>query len=93
MSRSTIRSSGASSPIDLELDLADGRGDDRAEVGHARRTERLAEPDRALERGRLEHLGVGDRHADADAGALADLGRPPSEVGELRDELLHERRA
>ena len=29
--------------------------------------DRLAEPDRPLERGRLEHLDVGDRDADADA--------------------------
>ena len=90
MSRSTIRSSGASSPIDLELDLADGRGDHRAEVGHARRPDGLAQPDRALERRRLEDLGVGDRDADADARPLADLGRSPGEVGQLGDELLHE---
>ncbi len=76
----------------LELDLADRRGDDRAEVRDARRADRLAEADRPLERGRLEHLGIGDRDADADPGSLADLGRAPGEVGQLGDQLLHERR-
>ena len=57
----------------LELDLADRRGDDRAEVGHAGRRDRLAESDGALERGGLEHLGVRHRDAHADPGALADL--------------------
>ena len=84
MSRSTIRSSGASSPTDLELDLADRRGDDRAEVGDARRRDRLAEPDRPLERGRLEHLGVGDRDPDADARALADLRASGGRGGSAR---------
>ena len=92
MRRSTIRSSGASSPADLELDLADGRGDDRAQVGDARRADRLAEPDSALECGRLEDLGVRHGHPDAHPGPLADLGRPTGEVGQLGDELLHEGR-
>ena len=92
ISRSTIRSSGASSPTDSELDLADGRGDDRAQIGDARRGHGLAEPDGAAEGGGLQDLGVRDRDPDADAGSLADLRRPAGEVRQLRQELLHERR-
>ena len=92
MSRSTTRSSGASSPTDLELDLADGRGDDRAEVRHARRPDRLAEPHGTLQGGRLEHLHVRDRHADRHARPLADLRGATREMGDLGDDLLHERR-
>ena len=76
----------------LQLDLADGRGDHRTEVRDARGAERLAEADSPLERGRFEDLGVGDRHADADAGTLADLRGAPREMRELGHELLHERR-
>ena len=76
----------------LELDLADGAGDDRAEVADARRGHGLAQPDRPSERGGLEDLGVRDRDPDADAGSLADLGRAPGEMGQLGEELLHEAR-
>ena len=76
----------------LELDLADGRGDDGAQVRHARRADRLAEADRPLERGRLEHLGIRDRDPDAHPRPLADLRGAAGKVGQLGDELLHERR-
>ena len=92
MSRSTIRSSGASSPTDSSSTLPTVDGDDRAEVGDARRGERLAEADGALQGGGLEHLHVGDRHADRHARALADLRRAARQVGQLGDDLLHERR-
>ena len=92
MSRSTIRSSGASSPTDSSSTLPTVEAMTAPEVGHARRRERLAQPDRALERGRFEDLGVRDGHADADAAALADVGGATGEVGQLGDELLHERR-
>ena len=92
ISRSTIRSSGASSPTDSSSILPTVLAIDRAKVGDARRGHRLAEPDRAAEGGRLEDLGVRDRDPDADPGALADLGRASGEMGQLGEELLHERR-
>ena len=90
ISRSTTRSSGASSPTDSSSILPTVRGDDRAQVGDARRGHGLAEPDGPPERRGLEDLGVRDGDPDADAGALADLGRAPGEVGQLGEQLLHE---
>ena len=90
MSRSTIRSSGASSPIDSSSTLPTVEATTAPRSDTRGAPTRLAQPDRALERGRLEDLGVGDRHPDADARPLADLGRAPGEVGQLGDELLHE---
>ena len=76
----------------LELDLADGRGDDGAEIRDSWRTDGLAQADRPPERCRLEHLRVRHRDPDADAGALADLRRPAGEMGQLRQQLVDERR-
>ena len=76
----------------FQLDLADRRGDDRAQVRDARRGDRLSQPDGSPKGGGLEDLGVGDRDPDADARSLADLRRPSGEVGQLGEQLLHERR-
>ena len=76
----------------LELDLAGRRGDHGTEIGHPRRRQLLAEPDRALESRGADDLEVRYRDPDADARPLGDLGRPPGEVRQLGQQLLHERR-
>src|SRR6185295_3290838 len=85
MRRSTTRSSGASSPIDSSSTLptveattaprSDTRG---APTGSPSRTARLS-----AAASRTSALATDTR-------TLADLGRPPREVGQLGDELLHE---
>ena len=66
ISRSTIRSSGDSSPAvsSSTLPTVDATTAPRSETRGA--ATRLAEADRALERRRLEHLGVRHRDPDAD---------------------------
>ena len=92
MSRSTMRSSGASSPTDSSSTLP------TVEATTAPRSETRGaasdSPSRigALEGGRLEDLHVRHRHADRHARPLADLRGAAREVGQLGDDLLHERR-
>src|SRR4029079_4415916 len=74
----------------LELDLADGARDDRAEIADARRGHGLAEPDRPAEGRGLEDLRVRHGDPDADPRPLADLRRAPGEMGQLGEELLDE---
>ena len=92
MSRSTTRSSGASSPTDSSSTLPTVEATTAPRSDDARRPDGLAEPHRSLERRRLEDLHVRDRHADRHARALADLRGAASEMRELGDDLLHERR-
>ena len=64
----------------LELDLAGGGCDDRAQVAHSRGSHRLAEPHRALERRRHERLVVRDGDPYRHAGALRHLRRAAGEL-------------
>ena len=92
ISRSTIRSSGDSSPTvsSSTLPTVDATTAPRSETrgaptGSPSRTARLRAAASSTS-------AFADRDPDAHAGSLADLRRATGQVGQLGDELLHERR-